>query len=661
LIDLDSIWKALLETVDDQAAYTQPASLTMIVPLDIDLESLNATELSVVKDTLLTLATSAGGFNRSDVERIELIQDGKMMGRHRRVNGPITVRLVFKESAVVDVNAAIATMNTEIEQAAVTVKVVVKAESFEANVTEMVTGVVRAESSAPAGEDSAPGVQVNATSLTDDAETDDAETDDFETESPERAVAIAQAEAEAAAAAAAKALAAAHKVVETAINVTVLVQAAVDRIGNITTKEAVQLLNNGALDSLAHSVEVVTFGLNTAAVNNITGMLDGSGITQSVESFAMGIVGKALASDRSITDMLPRISANETFVTIGWTTSAAAVFQLDILFNISCASSTYAATNTDGIMFAELANATGEAVNQLLNTATNAMSMQKAPTVQCSFVDTDLARVQVTVGSVAAVELIQDRLNNTTNPWKFGRDQVQALPDTSVASSVTPVVPIAILGAFATIPVPADLQDLAVVFVYYEHSKETALLFPTSDVTRLQQSTDSNSNDAGSSDSWVQVLASPVVSISLGDTGHISSKYGTSLNNSKNLTLTLEVDDSLTTEGENNASVVGGQWTCVWWDYENRANNALDSSLHSEGSAGWSSEGCSLAGLTTSEDGSAATSVTCTCNHLTHFAVLFTRPNTPPLSPKETTVLEYVDCSDIFCRHAPSTRIQGWL
>jgi len=103
-------------------------SVTLTVPLDVDLASLSSDELTAVKDKLLVAAATAGGFNAADVETIELVQNGKVVGsaRHQReTNGAITVRIIFKDDATVNIDAAVASINTAIAAGTVSVTVTI--------------------------------------------------------------------------------------------------------------------------------------------------------------------------------------------------------------------------------------------------------------------------------------------------------------------------------------------------------------------------------------------------------------------------------------------------------------------------------------------------------------------------------------------------------
>jgi hypothetical protein len=115
-------------------------TFVLIVPLDIDLASLSDTELAAVKDGLLDAAAKAGKFSATDVETIELLQDGKVVGRHRfqRANSPITARIVFKDDADVDLIEARTNLNTAIKEGTVAVSVVIGGVTLTVSITETV-------------------------------------------------------------------------------------------------------------------------------------------------------------------------------------------------------------------------------------------------------------------------------------------------------------------------------------------------------------------------------------------------------------------------------------------------------------------------------------------------------------------------------------------
>jgi hypothetical protein len=115
--------------------------VTLTVPLNINLASLNATELTVLKNSLLDAAAEAGGFDPALVEMIVLKQDGKVVSRRRRANAPITAEVIFKDNAVIDLGAATASLNEAIATGAVSVTLVIGGQTFTATVTELATAI----------------------------------------------------------------------------------------------------------------------------------------------------------------------------------------------------------------------------------------------------------------------------------------------------------------------------------------------------------------------------------------------------------------------------------------------------------------------------------------------------------------------------------------
>jgi hypothetical protein len=121
-------------------------SLTMVVPLDVDLSSITATELAGVKEALIATMADAGGFDAALVERVILSQNGAVIeiGRRRREeaakNGPITATIIFKADADIDVTAATASLNLAIEAGTVSVTVMIGGEEVTAKVTDVAAG-----------------------------------------------------------------------------------------------------------------------------------------------------------------------------------------------------------------------------------------------------------------------------------------------------------------------------------------------------------------------------------------------------------------------------------------------------------------------------------------------------------------------------------------
>lgn len=118
------------------------ASLTLKVPLDIDLADLNATELPALKNGLLVDVATAGGFEPALVDTINLVQTEVGFDRRRRqTNPPIGATFIFKNKAVVNVTAVATTLNEAIEAGTLTVTLVIGGVTFTATVVEVATAI----------------------------------------------------------------------------------------------------------------------------------------------------------------------------------------------------------------------------------------------------------------------------------------------------------------------------------------------------------------------------------------------------------------------------------------------------------------------------------------------------------------------------------------
>merc|ERR1712166_959890 len=118
-----------------------PASVSLTVPLNIDLASLSNEALVTLQTDLLAQFAAIGGFDPADVEKIELYQDGNLIQFSdvvRLTNSPITVVAIFLETATVDVTEVAQTTNTAIAIGDVEVAVTVGGIEVTATVTEPV-------------------------------------------------------------------------------------------------------------------------------------------------------------------------------------------------------------------------------------------------------------------------------------------------------------------------------------------------------------------------------------------------------------------------------------------------------------------------------------------------------------------------------------------
>jgi hypothetical protein len=145
-------------------------SLTVVVPLDVDVANLAAADVTAVKDATLkaTIDGAGGNFQSDDVERVELEQGGsifrreipsmiqmanpilsEMMMKKRlaqrmlvQEHPPITVHIIFKIDANVDLAMVAATVNEAIVDGAFKVIVVIAGDVLEATVSEAAVALV---------------------------------------------------------------------------------------------------------------------------------------------------------------------------------------------------------------------------------------------------------------------------------------------------------------------------------------------------------------------------------------------------------------------------------------------------------------------------------------------------------------------------------------
>jgi hypothetical protein len=158
---------------------------------------------------------------------------------------------------------------------------------------------------------------------------------------------------------------------------------------------------------------------------------------------------------------------------------------------------------------------------------------------------------------------------------------------------------------------PDDKRTVVVIF--YPQSNSTESLFPAS-----------RANQAELGDAQ---LSSPVVSVSL-DGGGGS---------------TIDVTLSLDVGGDNTDGT--GIHQCAWWDYDAvyKDESVGFGAVAKNTTGGWSTDGCTVIDASNARSrrtGELTTKVTCKCNHMTHFAALFsTAERTASRSEGETKAL----------------------
>ena len=105
---------------------------------------MTATEVTAAKAAAKTMAIAAGKFDPSKVDKIVFTQNGvEVRNRRRRAeaNGPITITVVFKIGAGVNLDAALAAMNTAIAAGSVTLEIVIDGNPVSGKVTKAATKV----------------------------------------------------------------------------------------------------------------------------------------------------------------------------------------------------------------------------------------------------------------------------------------------------------------------------------------------------------------------------------------------------------------------------------------------------------------------------------------------------------------------------------------
>lgn len=174
-------------------------------------------------------------------------------------------------------------------------------------------------------------------------------------------------------------------------------------------------------------------------------------------------------------------------------------------------------------------------------------------------------------------------------------------------------------------------QPPIAIMILYEQSEATETLFPPAPPPSKDRSPEIVA--------LLPLLFTPVVSISLGRTSNATEGKQQLLAGS-NVTINFAVDSNGAYEEAVRITAIDSipnLLSCVWWDYElvNPTAGAAEASA-----GGWSGEGCYLVQAAT--DAANATQVTCSCNHLTHFAVLFSNVDRTAAHTTGLLVVSYV-------------------
>ena len=139
----------------ETSAPATPASLTFEIELDGDISKMTATELTDAKAAAKAAAAAAGKFDPSTVDKIVFTQNGVEIGSNNRrrraeANGPITITVIFKIGAAVDLDAALNSLNDAIAGGHVSLDVTIGGNTITGTVTKAATAVA-AVVATPAG------------------------------------------------------------------------------------------------------------------------------------------------------------------------------------------------------------------------------------------------------------------------------------------------------------------------------------------------------------------------------------------------------------------------------------------------------------------------------------------------------------------------------
>jgi hypothetical protein len=381
------------------------------------------------------------------------------------------------------------------------------------------------------------------------------------------------------------------------------VENAADSIINATPQLAVQLIEGGAIETILNSVESVVKIMETLPhVVNGAAATSQQQLTESIEQFVVRLVTRSLGSN-----VLPNTSVSlerrglhtdeAGLVTVAWETVPDRP-RVELEFGwLDC-------TNTN------IATFTNRLLVVLEDLGVSRSALVAEPEVTCEGM-----HVVVTVVDRAAAAMIEEHVAKgdvaIANDFGiYGKARLAAVAS-GIATPASNTITLNVAGATATIPLPQQQPQHQVptagVMIYYaSHANSNGTLFPSTEPTEF----------AGS------FLPSPVVSVSLAGEGLATTPVLES-----NVLIELPVP---TSEVKSNGRLVEPSARCVWWDYGLIANN---------GSGGWSETGCSMLSVVQVDSEQAV--VMCSCSHMTHFGVLFSRADTQ-LSTDEEKGLEYI-------------------
>jgi hypothetical protein len=404
------------------------------------------------------------------------------------------------------------------------------------------------------------------------------------------------------------------------------VKSAADKIANATPAVALALVNTGAIETVLASVAAVSNALKGGNEDDPTLSADSDGVaeqelTESLEDFLVRLVAKSLASGANSTangttssEAVTSHTGAEELVSMAWKT-APDFPRVGMHFELDCAT---VSMNTFGDRVL--------AVVQELD-GVNREAIVGDPTVSCGSI-----QVVITVESTEVAIVIKQHIADG-NLAVFDVAAILDVAETTadVGGNAPQTITVDVETVSATVPVLIDPnagQD-ALVIIIYPYTPTTEALFP-------------DFFSAASSDELAakNVLSSSVVSISLGSSaGSKSSKPN--LLGDVAITLELNADgeyEQWMAEKDADETTVAKLLSCVWWDYNLEHEAVASADAHPPGMGGWNQDGCILASVAVNDANT--TVATCSCTHLTHFAVLFS--NRGHITPAQSAALKHI-------------------
>jgi hypothetical protein len=401
----------------------------------------------------------------------------------------------------------------------------------------------------------------------------------------------------------------AASVAETAASLAQFAQSASDLILGITQEAAERLVKTGAVEILLNSVDTIVTILNDPTHVEISNELEASGqqLTETIEEFMGRLVSRLI---------LPTTNGTHTKQTAqppeldGFTLDSAVPPSVRVHTDDAGLVAVAWSTATDppavhlGFDGLECAKTNLDTLSERLVRVLTDLGVAPAsivgdPEISCGNLRAKLSFANAYVATTVETHLANGdiQIANAYGIYYVATPVVNSVlaDDESRESTIT----LKVENATAVITLPSETKtgpSAGVMVQYSQKANTTTVLFSTN------------------GDGAAGQLSSPVVSVSL----VMPNLEGLPAVLQSPVTIKLPV----AAPSQQADAPKGQSPVCVWWDY---ALNGIGS---------WSKDGCSVTG----ED---SLFVTCSCSHMTHFAVLFSSDDADPHSAIEVVVLRY--------------------